>query len=234
MEISEFSFLGGLLLGLASALHCAGRCGGIATSVTLLFAPKTTGERVRVLAGAQAGKLVSYVAAGAILGAVGSGIYTAFDQTAAFRVLQWIAAMVLIWVGLTLAGFVSMPAFVDRAVARLSQRLNRLFAPLQGSPVGPFVAGLSWGIVPCPMVYAALFTAMLTGSAAGGAIVMAGFGLGTVPSVTLTALGATTLASLDLKGPARLAAGLLIAAFGASTIIPGSPTSSVFCQPPGL
>lgn len=232
MEISEFSFLGGMLLGLASALHCAGMCGGIATSLTLMFNPQTPTARLQVLLSAQAGKLVAYVAAGALIGSLGSGVYAAFDQAAAFRVLQWIAAMVLIWVGLTLAGFVSMPAFVDRAVARVSNSLNTLFAPVRHSSIGPFVAGVTWGVVPCPMVYAALFTAMLTGSWLGGVIVMAGFGLGTVPSVTLTAFGASTLTQLDLKGSARLVVGLAIAAFGASTILPGSPTASIFCLPP--
>ena len=49
MAVSEFSFMGGMVLGFASTLHCAGMCGGIATSLTLMFAPETTGDRVRIL-----------------------------------------------------------------------------------------------------------------------------------------------------------------------------------------
>ena len=86
------------------------------------------------------------------------------------------------------------------------------------------------------MVYAALFTAMLTGTALGGVVFMAGFGLATMIPVGLTALGVSTLASIETKGHARIAIGVLIALFGASTIIPGSPTNGVLCatEPPSI
>ena len=232
MEISEFSFLGGVLLGLASTLHCAGMCGGIATSIVLLFDPKSAAERVRVLMLAQAGRVTGYVAAGAILGYAGSGLYGAFNAAGAFRVLQWAAAVAVVWLGLTLAGLLPMPAVVDRIVARVSAALGRLLAPLRRSAIGPYVTGLTWGIIPCPMVYAALFTAMLAGSAPGGAVVMAGFGLATLVPVTLTGLGVASLARIEAHARARLLVGIAIALFGASTVLPGSPTSSVFCAPP--
>lgn len=237
MAVSEFSFLGGMVLGFASTLHCAGMCGGIATSLTLMFGPTTAGERARVLTLAQAGRVTSYMLAGAVLGYAGAELYGAFDRAGAFRILQWLGAVVLIWLGLTFAGLLPMPAPVDRAVARVSAALARALAPLQSSAAGPYVAGLTWGVIPCPMVYAALFTAMLTGTATGGIIFMAGFGLATVIPVFLTAFGVTTLASLEARGRARVAIGVAIALFGASTIVPGSPTNGLICAvelPPGL
>lgn len=232
MDISEFSFLGGVLLGLASTLHCAGMCGGIATSIVLLFNPATARQRLGVLMLAQAGRITGYVAAGAILGAAGSGLYGAFNAAGAFRLLQWAAAAAVVWLGLTLAGLVPMPAAVDRLVARVSAVLARWLAPLRLSAIGPFVAGLTWGVIPCPMVYAALFTAMLSGSGIGGGVVMAGFGLATLVPVTLTGLGVSSLARIEAHGRARLLVGIAIALLGASTVLPGSPTSSVFCAPP--
>lgn len=234
MAVSEFSFLGGMVLGFASTLHCAGMCGGIATSLTLMFGPKTAAERARVLTLAQAGRVTSYMLAGAALGYAGAELYGGFDRAGAFRLLQWFGAVVLIWLGLTFAGLLPMPAPVDRAVARISAGLAGALAPLRSSSAGPYVVGLTWGVIPCPMVYAALFTAMLTGSATGGVIFMAGFGLATVIPVFLTAFGVTTLASMEARGRARVAIGLAIALFGASTIIPGSPTNGLICavQPP--
>lgn len=236
MAVSEFSFLGGMVLGFASTLHCAGMCGGIATSLTLMFQPETSGDRIRILTLAQAGRVTSYMLAGAVLGLFGAELYGAFDQAGAFRLLQWFGAVVLIWLGLTFAGLLPMPAPVDRAVARLSAVLARALAPLKASAIGPYIAGLTWGVIPCPMVYAALFTAMLTGTALGGVIFMAGFGLATVIPVFLTALGVSTLASIEARGRARIAIGVLIALFGASTIIPGSPTNGLICkiEPPAL
>ena len=234
MAISEFSFLGGMVLGFASTLHCAGMCGGIATSLTLMFQPQSSAERVRILTMAQAGRVTSYMLAGAVLGYAGAELYGAFDRAGAFRLLQWFGAVVLIWLGLTFAGLLPLPAPVDRAVARVSAALAKLLGPLRRSAVGPYVAGLTWGVIPCPMVYAALFTAMLTGSAVGGIIFMAGFGLATVVPVFLTALGVTTLASMEARGTARMIIGVAIALFGASTIIPGSPTNGLICavEPP--
>ena len=229
MAISEFSFLGGMVLGFASTLHCAGMCGGIATSLTLMFAPQSAMDRARILMLAQAGRVTSYMAAGAILGYFGSELYTSFNQAGAFRVLQWFGAVVLIWLGLTFAGLMPMPSVVDRLIARISAAIGRVLAPLRRSAVGPYVTGLTWGIIPCPMVYAALFTAMLAGTASGGALFMMGFGLATMIPVGLTAFGVSSLAKVEADGRARIAIGVVIALFGASTIIPGSPTNGRLC-----
>ncbi len=229
MAISEFSFLGGMVLGFASTLHCAGMCGGIATSLTLMFAPQSAMDRARILMLAQAGRVTSYMAAGAILGYFGSELYTSFNQAGAFRVLQWFGAVVLIWLGLTFAGLMPMPSVVDRLIARISAAIGRVLAPLRRSAVGPYVTGLTWGIIPCPMVYAALFTAMLAGTASGGALFMMGFGLATMIPVGLTAFGVSSLAKVEADGRARIAIGVVIALFGASTIIPGSPTNGLLC-----
>jgi sulfite exporter TauE/SafE len=73
---------------------------------------------------------------------------------------------------------------------------------------------------------------MLTGSAAGGATVMAGFGLGTLPAVTATALGVTALARVEAKAYARGLIGLAIAVLGFSTVYPSSPTAGLLCLTP--
>jgi sulfite exporter TauE/SafE len=137
------------------------------------------------------------------------------------------------WIGLSVAGLLPALSALDRRVAGMSAALSSTLARFRRFPVlGPFGAGLGWGTVPCPMVYAALFTAMLTGSAAGGATLMAGFGLGTLPAVTLTAFGVTTLARVETKALARSAIGLAIAVLGFSTVYPASPTAGLLCLTP--
>lgn len=230
MDVSDLSFLGGLLMGLAAGLHCAGMCGGIASTLTFLLAPQGgPGSRARVLMTAQAGRVAAYVAAGAVVGTFGSAIYGAFDHTTAYRILQWGAAVTLAWIGLSVAGFIPAFTMLDRLMAPLSRRISALAARTSGSPAGvaaPLVAGLLWGLLPCAAVYGALFTAMLTGSGAGGATLMFGFGLGTLPAVTAAAFGVTSLTRLA-RGPAtRVAVGLSIAAVGVLGLlltVPGSP-----------
>jgi uncharacterized protein len=233
MEINEFTLLGGVLLGLASTLHCAAMCGGIASGVVFLFNPPDTGRRVRVLFSAQAGRIAAYVIAGAILGAAGAGLYGVFDHAAAFRLLQWAGAATLMWIGLSVAGVLPALSALDRRVAALSSAVAGALSPIRRYPVaGPFAAGLAWGTIPCPMVYAALFTATLTGSGAGGATLMAGFGLGTLPAVTAAALGVTMLARVEARALARGVIGFAIAILGFSTLYPSSPTAGLLCLTP--
>jgi sulfite exporter TauE/SafE len=82
------------------------------------------------------------------------------------------------------------------------------------------------------MVYAALFTATLTGSALGGGTLMLGFGLGTLPAVTATAFGITTLARVEARAVARGVIGVAIAVLGFSTLYPASPTAGLLCLTP--
>ena len=232
MDGSGISLVSGFLLGLASTLHCAGMCGGIATGLVVMFQPETPGGRLRVLMLAQAGRISGYMLAGGVLGFAGAGLYGAFDQSQLYRVLQWAAAVALIWIGATMAGLLPMPAAVDRLVGHVSGRIARLLAPLRRSSAGPYVAGFTWGVIPCPMVYGALFTALLTGSALGGMAMMAAFGLGTLPGVTLAALGLTRLARFDGNRLVRAGVGLAIALFGLFTVLPGSPINGILCIPP--
>lgn len=189
----DLSFLGGLLLGLASSLHCAGMCGGIASGLLLAFEPgRGVGARARVLLVAQAGRITAYVAAGGFLGVVGSAFYGAFDHGAAHLVLRWAASVALGWIGLSLLGLAPPLTAVDRLAALLARWLRGV--PGAGPATArPFFSGLAWGLLPCGMVYGALFYAMLAGSGGGGALVMAGFGLGTLPAVTATAFGVASL-----------------------------------------
>ena len=118
--MTTLDFGGGLLLGLASSLHCAGMCGGIAASIALATAPgASTSGRLVALLQAQAGKAAGYMAAGAALGWAGAGLYGALDMTEAFGILQKVSAAVLIWTALGLMGLVPSPAI-----------LGRLFQPL--------------------------------------------------------------------------------------------------------
>ncbi len=230
MAPDSLTLLGGLLLGLASSLHCAGMCGAIASSLMFAFAPGERDiDRVRALMTAQLGRVLMYVAAGAALGALGSTVYGAFDHSAAFLVMRWAAAVALGWIGLSVAGFAPSLALVDSLTAPVAERLR--FAapsPLSASG-GAFGTGLLWGTLPCGMVYGALFYAMLTGGALRGAAVMAGFGLGTLPSVTAVAFGVSRFRGLAQSPNARLAVGLGMMALAAASVVAPAMTAAGFC-----
>ncbi|MFA5898529.1 MAG: sulfite exporter TauE/SafE family protein [Hyphomicrobium sp.] len=223
--------LNGLALGLASTLHCAGMCGAI--SCGLLLAQERGGARnpYAAFAMTHAGRVVAYALAGALIGAIGGPAVSWLDRDVAFRLLQWAAAASLIWIGLSTAGLVPSITFIDRGLTSIADAVARANATAQRRTFVPLLSGLAWGMMPCAMVYAALFTAMLTGSALGGATVMAAFGLGTLPGLVASSFGFRHLAGVTRSGPGRLAAGLAVAAFGAGTVLIAHPGSGYFCLP---
>jgi uncharacterized protein len=230
MAPDSLTFLGGLLIGLASSLHCAGMCGAIASSLMFAFSPgDAPAERARTLFAAHAGRLLMYVAGGLVLGAAGSAFYGAFDHAAAYLVMRWAAAVALGWIGLSVAGFAPSLAVVDRFAAPIAQSLRFSPAPAFAGGTGAFASGLIWGVLPCGMVYGALFYAMLSGSALGGGAVMAGFGLGTLPSVTAAALGISSFRRLARIRQARVWVGLAIVAIAAASVAVPALASAGFC-----
>ncbi|WP_353155210.1 sulfite exporter TauE/SafE family protein, partial [Herminiimonas fonticola] len=67
---------------------------------------------------------------------------------------------------------------------------------------------------PCGMVYSVLLTAMFSGSALSGALVMLAFGLGTLPAMLSLGLVGARLRMLAQKRKVRIACGLIVLAFG--------------------
>ncbi len=219
MDGLALAFAGGLILGLASALHCASMCGGIASSLLFLFRPEGARSNVTVLAAMQGGRILAYTLAGGIVGLIGSAAFNVINPANAYRVIQWAAAVSLMFIGLSIAGLMPAVAGVDTRIARMSETLERVLAPLRRRPVlGPMATGFTWGISPCPMVYAALFSATLQGTFQGGAAWMLGFGAGTLPAIIASAFGIRALSRLNKGALVRSAVGLAIAAFGFSTV----------------
>lgn len=226
--LAEISFLGGLIAGLASSLHCAGMCGGIASGLMLGLSPDDrTATRVGVLMTAQSGKMIAYVLAGALVGLAGTQLYGQMDFSAAQAVFRWGAAMMLVWIGLSLTGFLPGIAALDRLLAPVTRIALR---PVQAmGPASPLIAGFAWGALPCAMVYAALLYAMISGSALQGALVMLGFGIGTLPSVTATALGIGWLEKSGRKAQFRLVSGLVIALLGMAMLLVPPEVIAAMC-----
>jgi len=229
--MTGLSLMSAFLLGLFGGVHCAGMCGGI---VALL------GSRHRVVpihaqAGAGAlsavqssvplqlaynvGRIGSYTVAGAIAGGVGSAAWLAAHvlpiQQAAFVA----ANLVMIALGIALAGLAGgrrRLGVLERAGAALWRRVGPHATRLLGAPTlpGALVAGAAWGWVPCGMVYGVLVAALVSGSAADGALLLLAFGLGTLPNLLALGLAAQRGARLLAHPGARVAAGVAIVVFG--------------------
>ncbi len=208
----------GLLLGLSSSLHCFGMCSGIAASLHFaagLDPKRPTRDLLPTTLLINAGRIAGYVTAGAIVGGIGSGIFGAFDHSFAHAVLRWAAAAALGWIGLSMLEILPLPAALYRMASRVSRLMNAVArAAKLPAPIGLLLSGAVWGFLPCGMVYAALFYAMLTGSWLSGAIVMSGFGLGTLPVLAGAGLGLPLLRHRVTSVWLRNAVGLAIIVVG--------------------
>lgn len=227
-------FLAGLLLGVSSSLHCFGMCAGIASS--LHFAADVGANRPRqglwtatVLI--NAGRISAYMLAGAIVGAAGSSVFGSFDHTVAHAVLRWAAAAALAWIGLSMLDVLSLPAVLYRLGHSVSGAITAAARTAHlPPPLGLFVGGAVWGFLPCAMVYAALFYAMLSGSWLGGALAMSGFGLGTLPVLLCAGLGLPMLRRYATVGWLRNTVALSIIAVGIASAGVSPSTLAVWCR----
>lgn len=205
-------------LGLATGVHCLGMCGGIVAAfgtrrVEILHdaRPRAAWPRQLVF---NAGRISSYAAAGAAAGLLGTLFAAQFALPQ--LVLYVLANIVLVLVGLQLAGAGSLLARAESIGAPLWRRIAPLATRLMSGQTLPraYVAGALWGWLPCGFVYGALATSMLAGSPAGGAITMAAFGLGTLPWLLAAGVGAAKLRTLFARQRWRTAVGLAILGAG--------------------
>ncbi|WP_341504118.1 sulfite exporter TauE/SafE family protein [Gallaecimonas sp. GXIMD4217] len=206
------TFAGALLIGLAGAGHCFGMCGSMMGAFSLTL-PED--RRLGALLLYNLGRVSSYALAGALVGA--SGAYVAAVGAPVFLVLKLVAALLLILMGLYLGQWYFGLVRLEKLGQLLWQRLqpiSKRLLPLKSAWLA-LPLGMLWGWLPCGLVYSTLAWAALAGSAQEGALVMAAFGLGTLPAMLGTGLAAQKLKKLlKHKGFRRISALLLFALAG--------------------
>jgi sulfite exporter TauE/SafE len=209
----EFSLLSALLAGLLGGVHCVGMCGGLVAAFS--FRGDGTAPPFRLHLGYNLGRITSYTLFGALAGALGASI-NLLDIRPLQLTLYLLAQIVMILLGLYLAGWNQWVLVFEKAGGALWSRLQPLFRkllPVQSLP-GALVAGFFWGWLPCGLVYSVLVAALAAGSAPSGAALMLVFGLGTLPNLLGMALFANRLQPLLQRAAVRRAAGLMVAGFG--------------------
>ena len=163
-----------------------------------------------------AGRILSYAAAGAIAGALGAASLGLEGQVPVRMALYLIANLMLVALGLYLIGVTGALAFTERAGQALWRRLQPLtkrFLPVR-SIAQAFPLGMLWGWLPCGLVYSALATALTAGSAGRGVVMMLAFGVGTLPNLLLAGLLLARLNEFVKRPVVRTVSGLLVLGFG--------------------
>ncbi|MBE8167955.1 MAG: sulfite exporter TauE/SafE family protein [Shewanella sp.] len=221
----SFDVSGALLVGLMGAGHCFGMCGGLVAAFSSQTTSVKIGEnlllkQLKLQLSYNFGRILSYSMAGAIVGGSAASLGSLFEidhYLIALRILAGVMMIVTglyvsqVWFGLTKVEIVGkcLWRFIQPAAAKLLPIQTRKKA---------VIAGMLWGWLPCGLVYSMLTWAVASGSALGGAMIMAAFGLGTLPALLAAGATAKTVSYWLQKRAIRIVSGLLIGAFGIHTL----------------
>jgi hypothetical protein len=207
------------LIGLAGGVHCVAMCGGIVAALGLgapgAGARPAFADVPRQLA-YSLGRVATYTCSGAVAGGLGALGIHAGGVLPVQIALYVVANALIILLGLHLAGLGSAVLAFERAGSVVWRALGRLGARLApaNTALRAVTVGLTWGFLPCGLVYSVLATALVSGSASRGALVMASFGLGTLPNLLAAGLAAESLRRLVRNPLARRVAGLAVVLLG--------------------
>ncbi|MEW6591273.1 MAG: sulfite exporter TauE/SafE family protein [Pseudomonadota bacterium] len=209
----EFSLLAALLAGLLGGVHCVGMCGGIVAAFS--FRADGTHPPFRLHLAYNLGRITSYAIFGALAGALGASLKLT-GLLPAQTLLYVLAQVVMIRLGLYLAGFNQWVLVFERAGGALWRLVKPLFQKLLPVKTLPkaLLAGMAWGWLPCGLVYSVLVSALAAGSAPSGAALMLAFGLGTLPNLLGMGLFARQIQPFMQRLWVRRTAGLTVAGFG--------------------
>jgi len=174
------------LAGLAGSMHCVGMCGGFACALGAdrRGGVATLGRHLTY----NLGRVGSYAFLGAcagyfglvLIGQGGDAIWASLTQ----RGLAVAAGLLMLYIGLQFLGLLGHQGRPLPGVEPLAGGLRRLLkAP---GPWAPLALGSLNGLLPCPLVYAFVAHAAGTAGPLPGLLVMAVFGLGTLPAMLLS------------------------------------------------
>jgi uncharacterized protein len=162
--------LAGLALGVAATPHCAVMCGAPCAALT-----QGCG---RSASGFHAGRLIGYMAAGAVAASSVAALGAWSQAAPALRPLWTLLHLMFLALGLWWMITGRQPAWMRRSGAVPVRVVGRRTRSLRAT-----LAGLAWVAWPCAALQGALLLSALGSSATDGALVMAAFAIASMPGL---------------------------------------------------
>jgi len=219
MIAGEVNYLAALLVGLLGGVHCVGMCGGIVATLGIGLPAQRTWPLLLAYNG---GRLFSYTLAGAVAGGFGALLAGSVAGAWGQWLLALLAALLMIALGLYLGGWWFGLLRLERLGGRWWRYLEptaRRLLPVRGV-AGASALGALWGWLPCGLVYSVLIWSLSSGGALNGALLMAAFGLGTLPNLLAMGLLARQLGQRLQQPIWRRSAGVLVLLLGITALLP--------------
>ena len=207
-----------LLAGLLGSAHCLGMCAGISGLFGVSAEVRSLRRQLPMAVAYNSGRVLTYALLGAIVAGFGGALVDSRPTLA--RPILLITGTVITLIGLQVAFNWRLLNPVERMGAVLWRKLApiaRHFVPVTSVPRA-LGLGLLWGWLPCGLVYSVLLIAATSVAPVDGAAIMVAFGIGTMPAMVMTGLGAAQMSQLLRSRGTRLGFGLLIIILGVLTI----------------
>lgn len=217
----NYDFYAALLVGFLGGGHCLTMCGGIVSvfSANIPIHHRTSLRyRIPYLVSYNLGRIFSYCLAGALIGF--SIQFFAIKSHIILQLLQLLAGIVLILLGLYIGRWfngITKIELVGKFGWRYISPLAKKFIPFK-HPLSALPFGMIWGWLPCGLVYSTLTWAAASGRPDSGALIMLGFGLGTLPAMLALGIFSERLSTLLNHSLFRTIAALLIIMYGLNMI----------------
>lgn len=171
--------ISGFLIGIVGSLHCATMCGPLVMAFN--YNQKSWLRNLLY----HGGRVTTYILIGLAFGILGEG----------FALVGW-QRWLSIGLGIILAVVTFFPhlkanTMADRWLANILVPMKKrlLKAVNTNKSATLFTLGMLNGLLPCGMVYVAISTSLAVSDLYSAAMVMSGFGLGTLPLLMTIAMG---------------------------------------------
>lgn len=217
------------MAGLLGSAHCLGMCAGISGLYAAGTAVAALRTQLPLAIAYNAGRIFSYAVVGAILALAGRSMISLLPTLAA--PIRIASGLLIVVIGLQVAFNWRLLAPVERVGSRLWSKLAPYAQGMIPATTLPRAAGLGlfWGFLPCGLVYSVLLISASAADPLTGGLAMIAFGIGTLPAMLISGLGASRLSAF--MGRNRLGAGLLIVLLGIATL--AMPLMSIFGESGG-
>lgn len=204
---------------LGSVGHCIGMCGGfIVTYTTAKIRPEQSKfSQAAYHLFYNLGRVSTYTLLGAAFGLFGS----LWNISPLVRAIMFaIAGVMMILMGLSFAGKLKFLTSIEYPITRQAWFKKIFTSQLKSAtPMSFYTLGLLNGLFPCGLVYTMLVTAATTQSALWGAIVMAIFGIFTIPTLFSFAFAVGLFSQTRFRSLMIQFAALTIIIFGGWTLM---------------
>ena len=206
---------------LGSFGHCIGMCGGIVVAyATIKIEPKSSKVSQSIAHLLYSfGRVLTYSVLGAMFGFLG-GVAT-FSNNANGGLLIF-AGIVMILAGLSLMGKIKFLTIIEHSFSSSSIYKTAFKSVLHSkSNLSFFVLGMLNGLLPCGFVYFFAITAASTADPLYGAMVMAIFGLSTIPAMFGLGFLASLASATSFRNLMMSLSSIAVILYGTYTIYNG-------------